>query len=554
VSSPSTHQRAKSAKEVTAELFIIAISLFPLSPVALRFGWILARKFEFDRRAQVAAAFVAVLTTIWILAVGGPSAYFSAWTTLALSGLTNHPAPRLAEWIVLTVGSVGFGAPIGFAIRLVYDFMSARHPLHGPRVTAERRGRFLEVRASLGLDPHNVPLSIGGLSVLGPWLDGDEGADCRIGPWAVVPTAAHHLIVLGATGAGKSVTIERLITSALATGNRVIFVDGKEDVAAGQRLARLALDQGVDRNRIRTWPFSGPLDLWRGTQQELLDRAHSLMDWTEPYYETIAKSALRLAVSDPRGVPRSLGELISRLDSTYLKATYVGTSLAEVAAKLTQELISGVKLRYFGLDQALKAIGAVPTDDTAHGWSIDDCDFAYVSLPTSTTPVVAAGFGRAILLDVMTWLRSANRRGDDRPVLLVVEELGALIGNDDTTGRTIIEMLERARSANCRVILSGQSLHSLGSPDLAARLLHSGASTLCMRMSDPEPLLGLVGTRSQPEASLGVSVAGAYLEQGSMRIQEQFAVSPNEIRALPMGRALLFHQGRYTMAQITRVS
>lgn len=549
----STTQRSKSAKEALVELVVASVVVLPLGLPFLWLGWRLAQRFEFDHRVKVAAAALSVVAITTELLVGGPTPYASAWVALVVWPMAHHGAPQARQWGLLLVVTAMLATPVGFGLRHLYEHLAGKHPLHGPEHQRRRRSRRMEHRAKAASSPADVPLVLDGQFVLGPWLDGDQGTPARAGRWAVVPEAAHHLLVLGATGAGKSVTIERLVCAAMATGHRVIFIDAKEDPSAGQRLAALAVDLGIDRNRIRTWPLGGPMDLWRGDAQQILDRAFALSDWSEPWFAAVAASALRLAVADPRGLPRSLGEMLGRLDSGHMKGTWAGTPYAEVAAKLTPELVAGVKLRYFGLDQALKAVGAVPSDDSARGWAIDDCDFAYVSLPTSTVPVVAAGFGRAVLLDVMTWLRSPQRRGDARPVLLVVEELGALVGSDEVTGRTIAEMVERARSAGCRVILSGQSLGSFGSEEMAQRLLHSGASTLCMRLSDPEQVLCLIGTRRQAEASLGVTVAGTHLEQGSMRIQEVFAVAPDELRTLPMGRAYLFHHGRFTLAQVARV-
>ncbi len=545
--------KAKSAKETTVELIGASTVAIPLALPFIGLGWWLGRRFEFDHRAKLIAALMVVVATTLALLAGAPVPYATAWAALVLWPIGAHQGPTIEEWAILLCAAALLGPPFGFGLFNLYEHLAGLHPLHGPAAQDRRRHRQIDVRATVAAMPKDVPLVFDGRTVLGPWLDGDIDPEARAGKWAVLPEAAHHLLVLGATGAGKSVTIERLVCSALSTGLRVIFIDAKEDPSAGLRLANFAANLGVAPDRIRSWPFSGPMDLWRGDAQQILDRAHSLADWTEPYYEMVAKTALRLAVTDPRGLPRSLGEMIGRLDAGHLKGTWAGTPYAEVASKLTTDLVAGVKLRYFGLDQALKAVGAVALDDSDPGWAIDDCDFAYVSLPTSTVPVVAAGFGRAVLLDVMAWLRSPARRGDGRPVLLVIEELGALIGGDEVTGRTIVEMVERARSAGCRVILSGQSLGSFGSEDLAQRLLHSGASTLCMRISDPEQVLGLVGTRRQPEASLGVSVAGSYLEQGSVRIQEGFAVAPDELRTLPMGRGYLFHQGRYTLAQVAKV-
>ena len=553
VKPPATTPRDKSAKETLVELVVASVIALPLGLPFLWLGWRLAQRYEFDHRAKVAALALSVVAITTELLVGGPTPYASAWVALAVWPTGHHGGPTAVQWGLLLVVAAMFATPIGFCLRHLYEHLAGKHPLHGPEHQRKRRSRRMEHRAEVAATPREVPLVLDGQFVLGPWLDGDRGTPAREGRWAVVPEAAHHLLVLGATGAGKSVTIERLVCAAMATGHRVIFIDGKEDPSAGQRLAALAVDLGVDRHKIRTWPLHGPMDLWRGDAQQILDRVHSLAEWSEPWYETVAKTALRLAVIDPRGLPRSLGEMLGRLDSGSLKGTFAGTPSGALASKLTPELVSGVRLRYADLDSALKAVGAVPSDDSARGWAIDDCDLSYVSLPTSTVPVVAAGFGRAILLDVMTWLRSPQRRGDDRPVLLVIEELGALVGSDEVTERTIAEMVERARSAGCRVILSGQSLGSFGSEEMAQRLLHSGASTLCMRLSDPEQVLGLVGTRLQAEASLGVSVAGTYLEQGSVRIQEGFAVAPDELRTLPMGRAYLFHQGRFTLAQVARV-
>ena len=86
------------------------------------------------------------------------------------------------------------------------------------------------------------------------------------------------------------------------------------------------------------------------------------------------------------------------------------------------------------------------------------------------------------------------------------------------------------------------------------RLLASGALILVTRMADGgEVALRLLGTRSRPEASIGVTAEGTLLGQGSLRMQEQFAVDPNAIRTMPTGRALLIHQGKWAMVQVPLV-
>ena len=277
--------------------------------------------------------------------------------------------------------------------------------------------------------------------MLGPWLDGDAGAEAKSGPWAVVPETAFHLLAVGATGAGKSVMIERLVMAALARGERVVFLDGKQSATAGPSLAAQAAAVGVPRHRIRLWPEGGPIDLLLGQPQEVLDRVHAMSTYGEPYYETVARSALRLVVDHPKGQPRTFGELMARLDLTGLKAAYVGTPMASVVASLNAELVGGIRLRYHGLEAALAKIGAISSDPARTGWTWEDADVSYISLPTATAPVVAAGFGRSLLLDLLAYQRDPERRKDSRPMLLVIEELGALLGDDPTMARGVVEML-----------------------------------------------------------------------------------------------------------------
>jgi hypothetical protein len=330
----------------------------------------------------------------------------------------------------------------------------------------------------------------------------------------------------------------------------VIVVDGKEDPEAANSFAVGAQRHGYDASAVKLWPQDGPIDLLQGSGEAIADRIHALSTWTEPYYESVARLAIKLAVDQPGGPPRILRELVGRLDGASLKAAWAGTDRSDVASRLTTELIAGVKMRYFSLVAALENIGAVSRTASERGWTFSDARAMWITLPTSTTPVIASGFARALLVDLIGYLRDPMRRTDERPILLVIEEMGALVGDDPVMARTLPEVLERARSANVRVILSGQTPESLGDQTMQARLLRSGTAVVAMRMPFPEPVLELLGTRARPEASLGIGIDGTHLDQGSVRLQQQFAVAPDEIRSLSVGRAILIHQGKFSQFQV----
>ena len=544
----------RTTKEHMAEVAVVALAILPMAVISAPLGWWLERRHEFSPRERHGLSLGSLVLGCLALMLIGIPGYASAWVGLVTDLLAQRALGVWGDLGCLAVVGIPAGMGLGMIARRAYEWVLRRHPIHGPAASNARRLRRHEALAVRATDPTAVPLVADGQPVLGPWLDGDPSAGAKVGPWAVIPESVFHLLAIGATGAGKSVMIERLVMAALARGEKVVFLDGKESRETGRSFVAKASSAGVLAERIRLWPESGPIDLLQGNAQEVLDRVHSMSTYNEPYFEAVSRSALRLAVDHPKGQPRIMADLLGRLDITALKATYAGTPLASVVASLNQELVGGIRLRYHGLEAALSKIGAISTEHDRPGWSWSDADLVYCSLPTATAPVVAAGFGRSLLLDLLAYQRDPNRRRDARPMFLVIEELGALLGDDPAMARGVVEMLERARSAGCRVVISGQSMGSFGDEATARRLWHSGASALVMRCSDAELPLELVGTRPQQEASLGIYDDGRLGVAGSVRVQHAYAVSPDEIRQAPVGRCWLFHRGTFTMTQVAQLA
>ena len=538
------------------DLDAIAVALLlcvvvPSAIPTLVYGWRLERKHEWNRKVRHGVSLGSLIAAIGMVVLLGISRV-ATWTAeIWIAAFRKDLIGVVVGLARLALVGIPAGLAGGMLCRRWREHEERHHPVKGPRAVQERTERRMNHTAALVVSKP-VPLTIDGLPVVGAWLDGDAEA-CRRGRWAVIPADAPHVVAIGASGSGKSTAIRQLVTATMlgdGLRHRVIFIDGKEELDMGIRLAQRAYQNGMPIDRIRLWPTSGPLDLWRyDTPQQGADLFHALAEWSESYYEAIARTAARLVFDDPRGAPRSFEEILGRLDATALKAVWAGTPESVAAASLNATLISGVHLRFHAISSALRNIQAVP--DGRGGWAIEDGDLVHIALPSSTTPLVASGLGRALLLDLMQMIRSPNRRTDPRPILCVIEELGSIVDRDEMSARAVIEGMERSRSAGVRMILSGQTPASFGDPSVQERLLASGALVLATRMADGgEAVLRFLGTRTRPEASIGVASDGSMLDQGSLRFQEQFAVDPNAIRTMPTGRALLIHQGRWAMVQV----
>ena len=81
------------------------------------------------------------------------------------------------------------------------------------------------------------------------------------------------------------------------------------------------------------------------------------------------------------------------------------------------------------------------------------------------------------------------------------------------------------------------------------RILGSVETVICHRVNTPEEICSLAGTRKTTEYSTHFATDGATGE-GSARIQHQFKVDPNKVRALQPGAAYVISRGRAMKVQM----
>ena len=106
------------------------------------------------------------------------------------------------------------------------------------------------------------------------------------------------MAVVGAPGAGKTVTLLRLAYLAGLLGRKVCFVDckGTDPTLVPALIAAYRL--GNPQARIGCWPQTA-MDMWRGTPAQVQSRLLAVEQFTEPFYQRVASAGLRLALTAP---------------------------------------------------------------------------------------------------------------------------------------------------------------------------------------------------------------------------------------------------------------
>jgi conjugal transfer pilus assembly protein TraD len=344
-----------------------------------------------------------------------------------------------------------------------------------------------------------------------------------------------HLLVCGATGSGKTETLLRLAWAVARESDAPVFyLDGKGDRETAARFCGLMADAG---RRTRVFP-NEPFDGWRGEAHEIQGRLMEVIDYASDgpasWYRDVAKNVLRLVCEHPDGPPRSSTQVLSRMDADALGQAHRGSS---ALAALTAQQVRQVRLRYeafFGQTR-----GAL---DGAWAW--EDTSAAYLLLDTLALREETAGLSRMLFEDFAHYFTS--RKPKDQFALLIVDEFSALAQGAGMAGR-----IEQARGFNTGLVLAPQVVAGMGEESEAARILGSVETVICHRVNTPEEIIALAGTRRAMEYSSHYATEGATGE-GSARIQHQFKVEPNKVRALAPGAAYVISRGRAMRIAVLR--
>jgi hypothetical protein len=152
---------------------------------------------------------------------------------------------------------------------------------------------------------------------------------------------------------------------------------------------------------------------------------------------------------------------------------------------------------------------------------------------------------RVLMADLTHWASVRKPRGE--PALGMVDEFSAVEG-----GRAqAIHLFERGRSAGVPIVLSGQSLTSLGEEDDRDRLLNTAGALVVFATPQPDELARLAGSERVAEAAWQAE-NGELTGRQTITMRARGRVDPNLLRSLAPGEAVIFAEGRAEHMRVIR--
>ncbi|MEM7293314.1 MAG: DUF87 domain-containing protein [Pseudomonadota bacterium] len=494
---------------------------------------------------------VVITTASWLLLAGwGSFAELSVW---ALFMASWPPFVRLVAFWLCTTASLPF---LLWGLRMFKTMSEWLRPktLGEQLDEFQARERAYEQRLAQRADRAEMIEAGQGRLRIGRFIKGDSSFAEDIGiynrrNWIIIDEKIldQHLFILGATGAGKSETLKRLIWEILVSTERdIYFVDGKGDEGLANEVRAMAQQHGrglAPVFRMGHGQNGAIYDGFRGEPEDIYNRLVALvgleeMEGAATYYADINRDLLQLICYAPGGAPRNFEQLGERLDKDWLLNAYAKSphELATIENYEARDLAGlAVRLRPL-IREFSRSVGE-------EGFALEDARCAIFSLRTQSVGDSARRFLSFLVEDLKDFIGKRQQR----PAVLIIDEYAQFPAD------SVLALLSLARSSHLGVILATQDVSTLGGAENRQQILANTTTQLLMKSNFPEDIGRLAGTRYQLESSIQHD-EGVATGMGSSRIQHAFKVDMNEVARLQAGEAFLIRNRYATKLRVARVT
>jgi conjugal transfer pilus assembly protein TraD len=399
------------------------------------------------------------------------------------------------------------------------------------------------------------------------WFKDDEvliGQDVRDGGLVRIPlggpAGGTHTLVVGAAGAGKTVTMTGVAVHGVEHGMGAVFLDPKEDPDMLEAARDVAEREG---RPFVHWTPEGSVvfnPYAHGSETEIADKLLAGEQWSEPHYLRQAQRYIGhvVRVLHQAGIVVSLQNVVRCLNLAEFEAL-VRALPEQQAGQVTAYLKSLSAAQQAGLSGVRDRLAVMAESDVGR-WldpetpgvmSFDLLEMVkqravvYFSLQADRRPLLAQMLGAAIVGDLQSV--QSRLQGKRIPTVVVIDEFAAL------AARQVAGLFGRARGAGMCLLLGTQELADLRLPGLEQlhdQVMGNLTSLIAHRQVVPDSatlIADVAGTK-------GAWSTTVHTDGRTMRTRgREYVVHPEEIKSLQRGHAVVIVPTGRRPVRITKI-
>lgn len=343
-------------------------------------------------------------------------------------------------------------------------------------------------------------------------------------------------LVLGTTGAGKTITLRRFYRRSLLKGYPLIVVNGKPTEEDTDWLRQFAKRYGRFFYGFNCANFYHYNSLAHGSFTELKDKLISLKDqWENEYYRTIAENYLQttFAVLQKSDEFIDLVQVAACLDFDVLveRAREVDDSKLngqiKQLVKYEQKDIKGLQAH---LNLLIHSELGQYFEHSKNMFSLKEA-FAekaiiHFALPALKYPSFSSVLGKLVINDIKTAIES---NGSEERIFCVFDEFSIFAGKQS------LNLVNMGRGKGVHAIFGTQGLGEIEQvdPTFTRQLLNCVNTIICHRLNDhqsAEAISTWIGTKEAHAVTAQIKKNNKEAEIGTIRKTREFIIHPDEIK------------------------
>ena len=378
------------------------------------------------------------------------------------------------------------------------------------------------------------------------------------------PDNAKHIFICGTTGSGKTVALSNYMRNCMKKDFPMLIIDGKGDTGKGSILDILTQLNKHYRKKIYCINLTNPSlsdtynPFYNTSPTVAKDMLVNMTDWSEEHYKVNAERYLQrlILLMNKAEIPLSFQSIVKfmELDNFTLLSTQL-VKEKQISKEKHLENLEIAKTSGKVAENSIARFSTIAESELGEIFSDTGIDIATALRENAIIlfilnpliyPELSPAFGRLVLIDSK---KAISQRFNSRNrTFFLFDEINVY------ASKTLIDLVNKSRSANVTCVLSTQSLSDLASAedeDFTQQIIENCNNYLVLRQNsavNSENWANILGTRQTMEVTYQLQQKGLDTTQtgfGSARRVREFLYHPDEIKQLQTGYGIFLSRDEY---------